>query len=370
MLTHEERDIAIKAVALAIANHNQPRSSVVSMVADADFGMYFTNQAPNPMELAREAIRMCEESQWERLPPWLQRILSNVAQTEPVAKILAKIATPPPDWKNKNLVSPFDSFWIPRLGLPFVDRLKVRDALKALNEPDGSSALIINGPKKSGKSYCLELVSHGVEENMKAAGKNSFVPVARLKFEPGMGASLSPQTLAEKIVKSITKNPKPLPNLDSNPELVTDDRLNEHLCDWIVENAEMTGALWWIGLDGLNDKDLLPITRNFIAKLVEVISENGKHTNKLRLIIIDYPREHLVRFAEQIKFEELGDIGEPDLQAFFRKQLEEKSGAPPSDKVVNLGVALTMFKLPKGPGRLQTLNDTLKVVVTNLSMEP
>lgn len=369
MLTQKERDIAIKAVALEIANHNQPRSSVVSMIADADFGMYFTNQAPNPMELAREAIRMCEESQWERLPPWLQRILSKVAQTEPVAKILAKIATPPPNWKNSHLPSPFDSFWIPRLGLPFVDRLKVREALKALNESTGSSVLIINGPEKSGRSYCLELVSHGVEENMKAAGKNSFVPVARLKFEAGMGASLSPQTLAEKIVKSITNNPKPLPNLDSNPELVTDDRLNEHLCDWIVENAEMTGALWWIGLDGLNDKDLLPITRNFIAKLVEVISENGKHTNKLRLVIIDYPREHLVRFAEQIKFEELGDIGEPDLQAFFRKQLEEKDGAPPSDKVVNLGVKLTMMQLPKGHARLQTLNDTLKVVVTNLSME-
>lgn len=369
MLTHEEREIAVLAVARAVAKVNQPRAVLVSMVADEDFGFRFPLDLPDAMALAREAIRLCEASQWDRLPPWLQQVLTKVAQTEPVAKILAKIATPPPDWKNTQLPSPFDSFWISRLGLPFVDRLKVREALKALNESTGPSVLIINGPKKYGKSYCLELVTHGVEENMKAAGKNSFVPVARLKFEAGMGASLTPHNLAEKIVKAITNNPKPLPILDSNQQLVTDDRLNDHLCDWIVENAENTGALWWIGLDGLNDKDLLPITRNFIAKLVELISENGKHSNKLRLIIIDYPREHLVRFAEQIKIEELGPIGEIDVEAFFRKQLAEVGGAPPTDKQVKLGVLLTMMQLPKGHSRLQTLNETLKVVVTNLSME-
>ena len=179
----------------------------------------------------------------------------------------------------------------------------------------------------------------------------------------------TPESLADKIVRTITDNPIPLPILNSDQQVVTADRLNEHLCDWIVENAERTSALWWIGLDGLNDPDLLPITRNFIAKLVEVISENGKYSNKLRLIIIDYPREHLVRFAEQIKIEELGPIGDIDVEAFFRKQLEELGGAPPTDKQVKLGVVLTMMQLPQGSTRLQTLNDTLKVVVTNLSRE-
>ncbi|HEX6719180.1 MAG TPA: hypothetical protein VF088_18895 [Pyrinomonadaceae bacterium] len=369
MLTLEERDIAEKAVALQIMSVDRPRAVLLSMIAEDEFRLEFPLDPQNVKDLAREAIKMCEASQWDRLPPWLQQILSKVARTEPVAKILAKIATPPPNWKNTQLNSSFDTFWIPRLGLPFVDRRKVREALKDLDKQTGPSVLIINGPQKSGKSYCLELITHAVEENMKAAGKNSFIPVGRVVLQPGMGASLTPENLADKIVRTITDNPISLPILNSGQQVVTADRLNEHLCDWIVENAERTGALWWIGLDGLNDPDLLPITRNFIAKLVEVISENGKHSNKLRLIIIDYPREHLVRFAEQIKIEELGPIGDIDVEAFFRKQLEELGGAPPTYKQVKLGVVLTMMQLPQGPTRLQTLNDTLKVVVTNLSRE-
>ena len=146
MLTHEEREIAVLAVARAVAKVNQPRAVLVSMVADEDFGFRFPLDLPDAMALAREAIRLCEASQWDRLPPWLQQVLTKVAQTEPVAKILAKIATPPPDWKNTHLPSPFDSFWISRLGLPFVDRLKVREALKALNESTGPSVLIDKTP--------------------------------------------------------------------------------------------------------------------------------------------------------------------------------------------------------------------------------
>ena len=369
MLTLEEREIAEKAVAVAIMNVDRPRAVLLSMVTEEDFKLDFPLDPQNVRDLAREAIRMCEASQWDRLPPWLQQILTKVAQTDPIKRILAKIATPPPNWKT-TLPDAFDAFWIPRIGLPFLDRIRVRDALKALNQPAGPSVLIINGPKKSGKSYCLELVHHGVEENLKAAGKNGFVPVARVSFQPGMGASLAPEQLAKQIVSAITDNPIPLPILDSNQGVVTADRLNEHLCDWIVENAERTGALWWIGLDGLNDKDLLPVTRNFIAKLVEVVSENGKHSNKLRLIIIDYPRQDLFGVSpDQVKLEELGPIGEIDVEAFFRQQLAELGGVPPTDKQVKLGVVLAMMHLPVGYSRLPILNEKLRVVVTNLSKE-
>jgi hypothetical protein len=368
MLTLEEREIAERAVAIAIMHADKPRAVLVSMVADEDFKLDFPLDPPTARDLARAAIKMCEASQWDRLPPWLQQILANVAQTDPIKKILAKISTPPPNWKTTLLPNAFDALWIPRTGLPFLDRLKVREALKALNEPTGPSVLIVNGPQKSGKSYCLELVHHAVAENMKAAGKNSFVPVARVSLQAGMGASLSPEKLANQIVSAMTDNPKPLPILGTDQRIVTADRLNEHLCGWIVDNAEKTKAVWWIGLDGLNDPDLLPATRNFIAKLVELVSEGGKYNNKLRLIIIDYSREHLVRFAEQIKVEELGPIGEVDVEVFFRRQLEEL-GAAPTDKQVKMGVVLAMMHLPQDGSRLQALNDTLRTVVTNLSKE-
>ena len=177
MLTHEEREIAVLAVARAVAKVNQPRAVLVSMVADEDFGFRFPLDLPDAMALAREAIRLCEASQWDRLPPWLQQVLTKVAQTEPVAKILAKIATPPPDWKNTQLPSPFDSFWISRLGLPFVDRLKVREALKALNEATGPSVLIDKTPVvfSDGIYVPLNIIQHPSGHPKRVALRNNLL---------------------------------------------------------------------------------------------------------------------------------------------------------------------------------------------------
>lgn len=368
MLTLSERKIAEKAVEIQIMNVDKPRAALLAMVSDGDFKVEFPLNPQNVRELAREAIRMCETSQWDRLPPWLQQILSNVAQTPQIAQILAKIATPPPNWKTTLLPNSFDAFWMTRAGLPFLDRLKVRQALKVLNEPEGSSVLVINGPPKSGKSYCVELVHHAVDENLKLAGQNSFVPVARVTFQPGMGASLTPETLAKLIVAEITTKPKPIPILDEGQELVTPDRLNEHLCKWVIDNASENGTLWWVALDGINDPDLAPATRNFISKLVDGLSYDGKHANKMRLLIIDYPAEHLVgAFPDKAKLEELGPIGEVDVEAFFKQQLEELGGEAPTASQVRLGVVLAMLNLPEDATRLQALNEKLKVVVTNLS---
>lgn len=368
MLTLEEREIAERALAIAIMSVDKPRAVLLSMVADDDFKMDFPLNPQNVRDLAREAIRICEMSQWERLPPWLQQILSKVAQTPPIAQILAKIATPPPNWKTTLLPDSFDAFWLPRAGLPFLDRLKVREALKVLSAPTGPSVLVLNGPSKSGKSYCLELVSHAVEENLRQAGKNSFVPVTRVTFQPGMGASLTPEKLAKLIVSEITNNPKPLPILDTAPELVTADRLNEHLCDWVIENADGTAALWWVALDGINDPDLTPATRNFISKLVDLLSDKGKHSNKMRLLVIDYPADQLVgAFPDKAKLEDLGPIGEIDVEAFLRQQLEELNEGTPTERQLRMGVELAMFGLPEDSSRLQALNEKLKVVVTNLS---
>lgn len=370
MLTLEEREIAEKALALAISRRDQPRAVLLAMVAEDDFSLTFPLHAKDVRDLAREAIKMCEDSKWDRLPPWLQQILSKIAETSAIKKILDKIATPPPDWKTTLLPNSFDAFWLSRLGLPFVNRLKLRESLRRLNAPTGPSVLIINGPARSGKSYSVELLYHAVEENIKPSEKNALVPVIRITLQPGMGASLTAETLAQLIVSRITSKPKPLPILDADQDIVTSDRMNEHLCDWIVDNAVESGAQWWVALDGLNDPDLTPTTRNFISKIVELLSDSGKHSKKLRLLIIDYPLDQLTGVSlDKTEMEQLGPIGDVDVESFLKQQLEEFGGAAPPDQAVRTGVILAMLNLPEDGSRLQALNDRLKVVVTNLSKE-
>jgi hypothetical protein len=157
---------------------------------------------------------------------------------------------------------------------------------------------------------------------------------------------------------------------DPGQDIVTSDRMNEHLCDWIVENALATGAKWWIALDGLNDPDLTPTSRNFISKMVELLSATAKHSKKVRLLIIDYPVEQLVGVSLfQTEMEQLGPIGEVDVEAFLKQQFEEFGGAPPTPEALKTGVILTMLNLPEDGSRLERLNETLKVVVTNLSLK-
>lgn len=370
MLTLEEREIAERAVALAIMSKDKPRAVLLAMVADEDFQMYFPLTPQNAKDLAREAIRMCEASGWARLPPWLQQILSKVAETPAIKQILDKIATPPPDWKTTLLPNSFDAFWLPRVGLPFLNRSKLRQSLRRLNEATGPSVMVINGPPKSGKSYTVELLRHAVHENMKPAGTDLFLPVARIPFQTGMGASLTPQALAEMIVSSIASSPKPMPILPADQDIVTADRLNEHLCDWVIENVEETGAQWWIALDGLNDPDLTPTTRNFISKIVELLSDTGKHSKKLRLLIIDYPPEQLAGVSlDKTEMEQLAPIGEVDVESFLKQQLEELGGEPPTANALKTLVLVAMLHLPEDGSRLQALNETLSVVVTNLSKE-
>jgi len=369
MLTLKEREIAERALALAINRVDKPRAVLLAMVADDDFGFDFPLDPPTVRELARAAIQMCEESKWDRLPPWLQQILTKVAQTPQIQGILAKIAIPPPDWKTTLLPDPFDAFWLSRLGLPFLGRLNLRQALKQMNTETGLSVLVINGPEKSGKSYCVELIKHAVQEQLALVDQNSFVPLARVKFQTGMGASLTPEKLATLILAEITVNPRPLPILDSSQEVVTDDRLNEHLCDWIIENAEETGELWWVALDGLNDADLSPATRNFISKLVELVGDKGKHGSKMRVVIIDYPTTQLIgAFPGKARLEELGPIGEVDVEEFLKSQLEE-TGEEPTAREVKLTRTLAMLNLPEDETRLQALNDKLKLFVFNLSRQ-
>jgi len=366
MLSLEEREIAERALALAIMNADRPRSALVSMVNETDFGLDFPLTPQSVRDLAREAIKMCEASQWERVPPWLQQILSKVADTPEIKKILAKIQTPPLTWQL-NTPDPFETLWLPRLGLPFLNRLKLRESFRRLDAPTGSSVLIINGPPKSGKSYSVELLYHVAQERAAPAARGVNVPVGLITLQRGMGASLSPEALAQMITTRINSNPKPLPQLNEADSNVTPDRMNVHLCKWIIDNVNNTGEKWWLVLDGLNDPDLTPISRNFISKLVEMLS-TGPYSKALRLVIIDYPADLLAGVnPDQMESERLGPIGEVDVELFLRQQLGKAGGALPSRQAVQAGVILTMLNLPEDDMRLKVLNDRLKAVVENLS---
>ena len=361
MLTHDEGVEVVGALALQLGRAASPRAALAAMVVEPAFGIALPVAPESVMALARAAVNLCMNDGWTHSPPWLCQLLGNVTLTPDIDRILKKVAVKQPDWTGAMQPDAVEALWLTDTALPFIDRRTFRNQLRRLCADDGSSVLIINGGKKAGKTYSVELLYHVLRSACGPASLDSrLLPIAVVPFQPGMGASLDPLILAQLIVRRITDQPKALPSLGD----VTDDRRNERLVDWIVENAAATSQKWWVLLDGLYDPDLTEMTRYFVSKLIELLSI-GKHKKALRLIITDYPPEWVIGIpVSQWESERILAIGEVDLEPFFTAVLR-RNGMPPDPLAVKFAMLLSTMGLPEDETRLCLLNDRLRKVVTD-----
>lgn len=359
MLTHDEQEDATKALALLLGRAASPRAALAAMVVEPAFGIALPPAPESVLALSDAAVRLCVGDGWAHDPPWLCQLLEKVTLTPVIDRILKKIEVKPPDWTAVMQPDAIEALWLTDPALPFIDRRDFRNQLRRLGADEGPSVLIINGSKKAGKSYSVELLYHMLRKACSASPLDSpHLPVAVVPFQPGMGASLNPLTLAQLIVNRITDQPKVLPGLDD----VTDHRENERLVDWIVDNAAATSQRWWVLLDDLYDPDLTSDTKYFVSKLIELLSI-GKHRKALRLIITGYPPEWVSGIpVSQWESERIPTIGEVDLEPFFATALR-RDGVPPDPVTVKVAILLSMMGLPDDEKRLGALNDKLRRVV-------
>lgn len=369
MLSIQEREIIEHALAMKIAYTASPRVALVNMISQQEFALTLSLVPTDPLALARVGIDMCIDAGWTYLPPWLQQVLRQLTQTPEIASILARIANQQPDWNVPPPSDLFEAMWLARPGLPFLNRKSFRQSLRRLSAPTGPSVLVVNGDEpKSGKSYSVELLDHVLRESAPPERRGARAPIALVKLQPGMGASLTPEVLARKIIEGINPSAPPLEQSAADEmEMTTPDRRNERLCHWIFNTADATGDQWWVVLDNLDDPDLPPMTRNFISKLAELVTA-GKYSKKLRLVITKYPPDLVAGVnADMLEKEQLGPIGEVDLIAFFEHQFKQPDGSPPPPLAVEVAVQLTMMNLPQDQTRLEVINRTIQQFIEKLS---
>jgi hypothetical protein len=372
MLTVAEREAVIEAIGLFLQDHDDMRAAARALVGDAQFGLDLADPpVRSPVQWARAIVAYCEADAWSHLPPWLFYLLSNLPPRWPELRpVFERIKAEPPRWVGPAVSDPVDVLWLNRVGMPFLDRRVLRDHLRHMSPPvpPGSDAddtspavLVITGPDRSGRSYTVELLHHLARERRAAA---MIIPrpqrppepaVAVVTIPPKMGSSMNPERLAEQFAKAMLAD-----EVDAPVDIATPDRMSQYLSQWVLERAGDTRKEWWLVLDGLDDADLDDRTMGFVGKLAEqVVLRTGQP--RVRLVLIGC-RPPLVDAlpAERVAREQLGEIGEVDLEPFFAQLLAAGGSPSPPPEAVKLAVMLVLDDLPSNGDRLPLLNRALR----------
>ncbi|MGN9909196.1 hypothetical protein ACTMTJ_16760 [Phytohabitans sp. LJ34] len=375
MLTAEEREVVIHAIALYLDANDQPRATLTTLVDDHDFAARLPS-GQSPLEWARITVTRCEEDAWRHLPPWLYRLLSHIQITLPeLDGLIQRIKAKPPEWCGPAMPDPLDSIWLPAAGMPFVNRKMLRAHLRAMcTAPEAGAGagtsrppavLVVNGPEKSGRTYTVDLLEHYVRHQRVAAFDTPLEsrpapPWVALARVPRHGGSTTMPTdlttiLAEAMLVDTASKPA---------GIATPDRMNEYLCQWLLEEAGKTRKQWWLVIDRLHEPDLNEDTVRFVAKLAEQVARRNEEP-AIRLVLIGFPPALLANTSSV--HEDVGPIGEVDLEPFFDHLLSGATGTEMPPAAVKMAVFLALKDLPANGQRLAKLNARLRDSVALMS---
>lgn len=153
MLTQDElEDVTIRLLRSASLTAS-PRQFFVS-------GLYPHLQVMlgegEPAILVDRVLRMCQEDAYSHLPPAIVHLLERLLPNDPtVAAIVQRLRVPPP-----SSMDPFDALVLISK-LPFLERQRTRAALRLfLQTTPTRPVVVVNGPRRAGKSYTGEFIDH------------------------------------------------------------------------------------------------------------------------------------------------------------------------------------------------------------------
>jgi hypothetical protein len=265
-----------------------------------------------PAPLIMRAIDLCIEDGHNSQPPVLYRflraLLPNNARLPP---ILVRLREPPPA-ATIALVDAFDAVLLDTR-LPFLGRQPARNYLRALMQGSPQQPIVvINGRSDSGKTYTTELIRH-------ARRYHAGLLVCHVEVLENEGASAGPRELASDIITQLGGNVNDLPERN----ITNLERWTKDLANWIV-NTEEKWPRTWIALDGFNNREVRPDTRQLIVHLANTMIK-GAAAAKHRLILIDYDHTTLTVQPGMIAVDVTEGIRKALVQTFLT-QLVQQSG--------------------------------------------
>lgn len=270
MLTLDEQAMVIQLLVQSYAALPSPRQSLCAALKDTDFPALLPED-PLPPSLIRQALRICIEHDSRHRPAWLVELLANVPQVPELGLILARLQAPLPPVSD-----PLDAILLAN-GMPFLNRADLRQRLRVLSDPKTlKPILVVNGPRKGGKSYSLILIDH-------FCGNHDGILHGVSVLQPGQEKITGPIEVAKDLAL-ISTPPYPMPPEDhTNP-----DRWLRELAIWVLSTAVNEEKDGWLVLDGFTGPDVNPDVRKLIVHLADLVTKGGRFARRCRLILLDF----------------------------------------------------------------------------------
>lgn len=305
----------------------------------------------NLWDYALEVISVCER-RYRQDPTWMQALLDSLGNAAAVeirrrltrerdAAIQAEAAAVAAAVTGQ-VSDPFSDTRLYR-GEAFLDRRKLREALRRLAADQGPNVLVVNGPPGSGRSYTRALIEH-------ASRRLGTFQVAWIPLEEA-GVKLEPDGLAWQIACKLGRRDAPVPARQS-----TGKRWAQDLALWLLSLPRPGEPVWWILLDGFDDPDIPEDTIALMQNLALHIC-SGEAQRRFRLVLLEYPRPlpHSIRRA--VVPEELQPpdaIGEVDVRDYFEAFFRGLNQTLVPEAMTML-VGSVLDDLPPSGDRLTTL---------------
>jgi hypothetical protein len=245
---------------------------------------------------------------------------------------------------------PFETCFV-RDERAFVDRACLRENLRRLDKPKGLRTMVVNGERRSGRSYSLKLIEY-LGDDREDLG---IVPIDLSTVDPDYG----PDSLARRIALRIGRAEA----LDWMPKQQAQAaRWSQELADWLVPEFEPTGKTWWIVVDHVDRTQVRSETLDLLLNLALA----AESTRSLRLVLIGWSEPMPQELDDWVCHERVAAIERGMVRDFFVRFADDKRTkfAPGT---IDRAVTYVMNAMPdNGEDRLKMLGDTVADVARAL----
>jgi len=301
MLTQLEKDLVLQRLDAVVGGTVSPRGELIAAMPPRLRSML--PEGLTGKSLFMRAVDICCAAQRVDQPPAICAFLEFILPMEPpIELIVARVKIEPPGATEQDIfeMTLLDS------KLPFLGRPTLRGHLKAMARGQGRSVLVVNGQTDSGKTYTTELVDH-------ARRLLPGILSCHIEIFEGQGASIGPGELARDVMTQLGFDAGALPPPNETNRI----RWSQELANALIHAANQSGLRCWIVLDGFNQNELRPDTKQLIVNLAHGVA-SGAAQGHHRLILADFLVANLSAPAGSVAREDVPALSLASVDPFIK----------------------------------------------------
>lgn len=190
-------------------------------------------------------------------------------------------------------------------GRVFLDRQVLRSHLQSLCDPQGARVLVVDGPPESGKSSTVHLIRH--------VAPHAGFEVALVDLEAEAFHAIGPSEVADRLASQMGLDVGTRPAM----QYESDARQVLRLSQWLVNEADKSGRVWWFVFDGFDNIDVRPDSWDFIHRLA---IDADARIAELRIVVLGWSHEALpLKPGLRVLQETLQPFELSDVHEFFEQ---------------------------------------------------